>query len=169
MKCALAVVVLVVVGVGTVYTQSPPVPPPGAPGFPDEERKSASPKDATIDQLLDQIVKLRQQQAELKKKELDLMTEVQKKLGKQTERLNQLGIPQVGMPARCTRSQSDSRRRGIDPTRRWSAPARRRPSASPNCTRWHRSQWSRPGETQFAARRPSIAPAWRTTGRPLGR
>ena len=94
MKSALAILVLVVVGTGTVYTQY--VPPRDTRGSPDEERKSASPKDATIDQLLDQIVKLRQQQAELKKREQDLMAEVQKKLGKQTERLNQLGIPQVG-------------------------------------------------------------------------
>ena len=96
MKAALATLVLIVFA-GTVHTQTGSAPRRDLPGLPDEERKSAAPKDATIDQLLDQIVKLRQQKAEIEKKEQELMAEVQKKLGKQTERLNQLGIP-AGAP-----------------------------------------------------------------------
>jgi hypothetical protein len=97
MKATLATLVLLVFTAGTVYTQTRPVSPGDLPGLPDVERKSAAPKDTTIDQLLDQIVKLRQQKAEIEKKEQELMAEVQKKLGKQTERLNQLGIP-AGTP-----------------------------------------------------------------------
>jgi len=93
MKTFVAVIVLVVVAVGTVYTQAPP-PSPDLPKFPaDMAPGEAVPKpEPTLDQLLDQIEKIRAQKAELEKQEQALAAEVRKKMVKQTERLNKLGL-----------------------------------------------------------------------------
>jgi hypothetical protein len=93
MKTLLAVIVLVVVAAGTVYTQAPP-PSPDLPKFPsDIATGQAVPKpEPTLDQLLDQIEKIRAQKAELEKQEQALAAEVRKKMVKQTERLNKLGL-----------------------------------------------------------------------------
>ena len=57
---------------------SPPVP--------------TQPKESTIEQLLDELEKVRAQKLELEKKEKTLVLEARKKLDKQLERLNRLGI-----------------------------------------------------------------------------
>ena len=96
MKSALVVLVMVVVAAGTAYTQTVTVPPPPLPSAPRLEAIQGDPKpvqkEQSIDQLLEQIVKLRQQQAVLKKQEQDLTDLLHKKLGKQTELLNSLGL-----------------------------------------------------------------------------
>lgn len=96
MKTTVAVLVLVVVAAGTVYTQSPPagsqIPLPDVPTFPSPASQPAARKEPTLDQLLDQIEKIREQKAELDRQEQALAAEARKKIVKQTERLNRLGL-----------------------------------------------------------------------------
>jgi hypothetical protein len=99
MKPAIAVLVLLVVGVGMVYTQTPPPSPPDLPKVPSlglpaipEEKPAAEPKEPTIDELLNKIEKIREQKAELDKQEQAAVAEVKKRMVKQTERLNKLGL-----------------------------------------------------------------------------
>jgi hypothetical protein len=101
-KTSIAVLVLLVVAVGTVYTQTPPPvePQSSPPGLPSSLAPNVpaipQPKETTLDELLDQIEKVRAQKAELEKKEKALMAEARKLLDKQLERLNKLGL---GIPA----------------------------------------------------------------------
>jgi len=103
MKTTLAVIVLLVVATGTVYTQAPPPPNgelPRVPALnegnlstlPSQLSQSAQPKERNIDQLLDEIQAVRAQRAELEKKEQSLVVEVRKLVDKQTDRLNKLGL-----------------------------------------------------------------------------
>jgi hypothetical protein len=110
MKTTLAVLILLVVAVGTVYTQVPPLPSrndqPGLPSVNDpnfgnlrpEPGQPSQPKEVTLDQLLDQIEKVRAQRAELEKKEKALMVEARKLFDKQAERINKLGLGTPGQP-----------------------------------------------------------------------
>jgi hypothetical protein len=102
MKTTIAVLVLLVVTVGTVYTQSPPALPNDLPKLPNDfptvqttpnQNLATGP---TIEQLLDRIEKIRAQKAELEKQEQAAVAEVRKKMVTQTERLNKLGL---GAPA----------------------------------------------------------------------
>jgi hypothetical protein len=95
MKTTVAVLVVVVVAAGTVYTQSPPdvIPPPDVPTtLPGAATKPPPTKEPTLDELLDQIERIREQKAELDRQEKLLAAEARKKIVKQTERLNKLGL-----------------------------------------------------------------------------
>ena len=97
MKTTVAVLVLVVVAAGTVYTQSPPTTPQipqtaVVPTFPTPAAQPGPRKEPTLDQLLDQIERIREQKVELDRQEQVLAAEARKKIVKQTERLNRLGL-----------------------------------------------------------------------------
>lgn len=58
---------------------------------------SAQPaKEKTLDQLLDELISLRAQKAEMEKKEQDLIKSIQQKTAKQNERMKQLGLTATG-------------------------------------------------------------------------
>jgi|SRR5688572_25917435 hypothetical protein len=105
MKSSIAVLVLMVFTVGTVFTQPLPSFPQVPPGpsleplsLPKVPQAAPQPVELTIEQLLDEIEKVRAQKSELEKKEQALMVEARKKLGKQTERLNRLGLGSAPQP-----------------------------------------------------------------------
>ena len=101
MKAALATLVLFVFA-GTVYTQTGSPPPSGTvPKSPPSDgprlepfqvELPSAPKEPSIEQLIEQIVKVRQQKAALEKKEKDLTAMLRQKVGMQTELLNRLGL-----------------------------------------------------------------------------
>ena len=91
MKTTLAVLGLLVVAVGTVYTQAPPPSPNDLPTLPTIPKQNLA-TEPTIDQLLDRIEKIREQKAELEKQEQAAVAEMRKRMVKQTERLNKLGL-----------------------------------------------------------------------------
>lgn len=66
-----------------------PSPPPAPPKPPAEK---------TLDELMDEVEKIRTQKAELEKKEQELVKAIQKKTTEQNARMVKLGIPQI-MPA----------------------------------------------------------------------
>jgi hypothetical protein len=99
MKTTLAVLVLLVVAAGTVYTQAPAgIPAPENPALPNVPVTAQPPaptsplKERSLNQLLDDIQQIRVQKAELEKKEQALIAEVRKLLAQQSDRLNKLGL-----------------------------------------------------------------------------
>jgi hypothetical protein len=103
-KTSIAVLVLLVLAAGTVYTQSPSVSPDNMPrlpivneqnllpAVPQPPAQRSTPKTQTIEQLREEIEQVRAQKMELEKREKPLALEVRKLLDKQTERLNRLGL-----------------------------------------------------------------------------
>ena len=90
-----AAVVLLVVG--SVGNSQPPVgpspqtqniPPLSVPKTP----PVTAPAEKTVDEMLDELESLRGQKAELEKKEAELVKAIQRKIEKQADRLNRLGI-----------------------------------------------------------------------------
>jgi hypothetical protein len=59
------------------------IPPPAVP---------AAPLEQTVDQMLDRLEHLRAQKAEIERKEQELLSAIRKKIEKQSERLDRLGI-----------------------------------------------------------------------------
>ena len=100
MKTLIAVVVTLAIAAGAVYTQTPLTPQPDIPRLPTGPAAPNQPRGQTIDQILDDIERLRAQRAELEKQEQELVKEVRKKLDKQSERTKRMGIlelpPTVG-------------------------------------------------------------------------
>ena len=104
MKTLFAAAAFVALTAGVVYTQNPPLPgpapaPPGAVDLnylvPPAVQIPVAPNqhlDGTIDQTLDEIERVRAKKAELEKLEQDLVKQVQRKLEKQAERVNRLGL-----------------------------------------------------------------------------
>jgi len=100
MKTTLAVLVLVVVAVSTVYTQPPPaIPTPESPAVPAAPTLHASqPKERSVNELLDEIQQIRVRKAELEKKEQLLVAEVRKLVAQQADRLNKMGLGVQALP-----------------------------------------------------------------------
>jgi hypothetical protein len=111
MKSTIAIAALAVLVVaGTSYTQQAPRPtssPPAvaptdtippvsvAPAPPANIPPSYVPvasQELTVDQMLDRLQQLRAQKAEIEKKEHELLNAIRKKVEKQTERLERLGV-----------------------------------------------------------------------------
>jgi hypothetical protein len=117
MRSRIAFAALVaVVAVGVAYTQAPKTPPaaptspktnqalPALPDVPHAPAGTSLPSPVNmapgvlptpqenIDQMLDRLEQLRAQKAELEKKEQELLATIRKRIDKQTERLDRMGI-----------------------------------------------------------------------------
>ena len=124
-----AVAVLLVAAGGVAYTQyTPPdapqkvrprpeqpslaepdtIPKTSVPSTVQPDTKSA-PADKAIDQLLDRLESLRAQKAELEKAEAEVVKEIRRKLEKQSDRINRLGIFPAGplTPGNAAQPPSD--------------------------------------------------------------
>ena len=103
----LLVPALLLVACGVAYTQSQPrgIPSPGVPtapqpvpqSVPSEPQPAVTPSsvplaEKTLDQLLDRLEALRAQKAELEKAEQEVVKEIRRKLERQADRVNRLGI-----------------------------------------------------------------------------
>jgi hypothetical protein len=88
---------------GTVYPQPSPSAPATSPSVlrtPQADRvepeffppSPSRPLERTVDQMLDELVKLQAMKAELEKKEQELVKEVRKMVNKQHERMKQLNL-----------------------------------------------------------------------------
>jgi hypothetical protein len=115
MRSRIAFAALVaVVAAGVAYTQAPKTPPavptpqktiptlpdvPQAPFGPGQLPPGGHPApnvlpvpQENIDQMLDRLEQLRTQKAEIEKKEQELVASIRKRIDKQTERLDRMGI-----------------------------------------------------------------------------
>ncbi|MCI0702778.1 MAG: hypothetical protein L0241_16985 [Planctomycetia bacterium] len=78
----------------------PPIIPPPSPPVP---VVPAPPKEKSVEELLDELERIQTQKAELAKKELELKATIRKRVEKQLERLNKLGIDPKADPDRVGR------------------------------------------------------------------
>jgi hypothetical protein len=91
---------LLAVACGAASSQpAPPLPPtPSPPGFsppappPAEFAKPTPPPEKAVEELLNELERVQAQKAELEKKEQELKATIRKRLEKQAERLNKLGV-----------------------------------------------------------------------------
>jgi hypothetical protein len=97
-KTSIAVLVLLV-AVGTVYTQAPPptpategIAPQSLPATPTVGSAASAAKERSINQLLDEIQAIRVQQKDLVRREQVMLAEVRKLVEQQNERLKQMGL-----------------------------------------------------------------------------
>jgi len=81
--------------------QEPPVPPPARP--PDAPASQPAPAGMSIDQLMEQLTRLRAQRAELEKLEKEVMDALKEKLKEQRQRLQKLGVPVEEQPVAPTK------------------------------------------------------------------
>jgi ABC-type Fe3+-hydroxamate transport system substrate-binding protein len=107
-RVRIAVAALLAIAGGVAYSQAPkPAPPapgtsaPAPPelippsGVPVVPVAPAAPQEKTIDQILDDLERVRLQKAELEKKEQELIKEARRRLEKQADRANRLGVVPV--------------------------------------------------------------------------
>ncbi len=108
---ALLVPVLLVAAGGLAYTQPVPrsapvpdgpqlIPPPGVPPTtPRVVGATDVPAERSLDQLLDRLEALRAQKAELERQEQEVVKEIRRKVEKQSDRLQRLGVSDPILPA----------------------------------------------------------------------
>ncbi|MBN9521459.1 hypothetical protein J0H58_23555 [bacterium] len=101
---ALLVPALLVAASGLAYTQPAPrpaqvpeparlIPPPGVPFTPPRPAPAdAPPAEKSLDQLLDRLEALRAQKAELERQEQEVVKEIRRKVERQSDRLQRLGV-----------------------------------------------------------------------------
>src|SRR5437763_5743531 len=94
-----------------VVQQADPAPPPAAIRPPEgriipPQSVPVAPKEPTVDEMLDSLERLRAQKAEIEKREQELVAAIRRKIEKQAERLERLGVaprPAAATPDRVGR------------------------------------------------------------------
>lgn len=98
---ALLVPALLVAAGGIAFTQ--PTSPPVTPALPDARLPSppgvpVAAAEKSLDQLLDRLEALRAQKAELERQEQEVVKEIRRKVEKQSDRLQRLGVNDPQLP-----------------------------------------------------------------------
>lgn len=95
---ALLVPALLVAAGGIAYTQ--PAPQTVPPTLPDARLPSlpGGPVSSSLDQLLDRLEALRAQKADLERQEQEVVKEIRRKVEKQSDRLQRLGVNEPFVP-----------------------------------------------------------------------